>query len=170
MKSIKFILAAMSVMVMTFSCKNETQPEVKTVEVEAKTEQKAALDPNATYAKAEFGIEGMTCAMGCAKTIEKNISKMEGVKSATVDFDKQLAMVEYDVAKVTPTSLEEAVKKTGETYKVVNMNTTSTAKDHKACAADCKMACCADKKADANKTMACAKDCKMECCAKKEKV
>jgi hypothetical protein len=32
------------------------------------------------------------------------------------------------------------------------------------------MACCADKKADANKTMACAKDCKMECCAKKEKV
>jgi len=169
MKSIKFILVAMSVMAMTFSCKTETQPEVKTVEVDSKVEEKAALDPNATYAKAEFGIEGMTCAMGCAKTIEKNISKMEGVKSATVDFDKQIAMVEYDEAKVTPTSLEETVKKTGDTYKVVNMNTNSTAKDHKACAADCKMACCADKKADANKTMACAKDCKMECCAKKGK-
>lgn len=167
MKSIKFILAAMSVVLVTFSCKNESQPEVKTVEVEAKTEEKAALDPNATYAKAEFGIEGMTCAMGCAKTIEKNISKMDGVKSATVDFEKQIAMVEYDQAKVTPTSLEEAVKKTGETYKVVNMNAPSS-KEHK-CAADCKMACCADKKVDANKTMACAKDCKMDCCAKKGK-
>ena len=169
MKSIKFILVAMSVVVMTFSCKNESQPEVKTVEVKAKTEQKAALDPNATYAKAEFGIEGMTCAMGCAKTIEKNISKMEGVKWATVDFDKKIAMVEYDEAKVTPTSLEEAVKKTGDVYKVINMSTTSTT-NQKACAADCKMACCADKKADTEKTMACAKDCKMDCCAKKAKV
>ena len=122
MKHIKFIIATMSIMFVTFSCKNESQPEVKTVEAETKTEQKSVLDPNATYAKAEFGIEGMTCAMGCAKTIEKNISKMKGVKSATVDFDKKIAMVEYDEAKVTPTSLEEAVKKTGETYKVVNMN------------------------------------------------
>ena len=79
------------------SCKNETSPEVKTVETEVSTEV-AKLDPNAKYAKAEFGIEGMTCAMGCAKTIEKKIAKMEGVKSATVDFDRQLAMVEYDEA------------------------------------------------------------------------
>ena len=48
------------------------------------------LDPNATYAKAEFGIEGMTCAMGCAKTIEKKMAKMDGVKSAKVDFEKEM--------------------------------------------------------------------------------
>ena len=168
MKTLKNIIAVAVVVLITLNCKNEAKPEVKTVEVATKTSN--TIDPNATYTKAEFTIDGMTCAIGCAKTIEKKISKMEGVKSATVDFEKQIAMVEYDEAKVTPTSLEEAVKKTGETYKVVNMNTTSTSKDHKACAADCKMACCADKKADANKTMACAKDCKMECCAKKEKV
>ena len=42
----------------------------------------------------------MTCAIGCAKSIEKKIAKMEGVKSATVDFDRKLAMVEYNEAKV----------------------------------------------------------------------
>jgi Cu+-exporting ATPase len=127
------------------ACKNEINPELKTVEIKDKTET-AQLDPNAHYAKAEFGIEGMTCAMGCAKTIEKKIAAMEGVKSAKVDFDKQLAMVEYDDAKVTPTSLEEAVKKTGDMYSVKDMKTVESFSGEKhACKPDCKMACCAEK-------------------------
>lgn len=101
------------------SCKNETKPEVKTVEVA--TETSKTINPNATYAKAEFTIEGMTCAMGCAKTIENKIAKMDGVKSATVDFDKKLAMVEYDEAKVNPALLEQTVTKVSDTYKVTNM-------------------------------------------------
>jgi len=48
----------------------------------------------------------MTCEMGCAKTIEKKMAKMEGVKTAKVDFDTRLAMVEYDEAKVSPKSLQ----------------------------------------------------------------
>ena len=104
------------------SCKNDVQPEVKTAGVEvASKDVSETLDPNATYAKVEFGIEGMTCAMGCAKTIEKKMAKMEGVKSAKVDFDKRMAMVEYDEAKVTPESLEETVTKVGEVYKVKDM-------------------------------------------------
>lgn len=106
------------------SCKNETKPEVKTVEVA--TETSKTVDPNATYAKAEFTIEGMTCAIGCAKTIEKKIAKMDGVKSATVDFDKKLAMVEYNVAKVTPVLLEETVTIVSDTYKVSQMKTVAT--------------------------------------------
>ena len=154
------------------ACKNETQPEVKTVETGV-TEKTHTLDPNAHYAKAEFGIDGMTCAMGCAKTIEKKIAKMDGVKSAKVDFDKQLAMVEYDDAKVTPQSLEEAVKKTGDMYSVKDMKTVdSFSTDKKECKADCKMACCADKN-KSEQAMAdkkeCKKDCKMACCADKKK-
>jgi len=83
----------------------------------------AQLDPNATYAKAEFSIDGMTCAMGCAKTIEKKIAKMEGVKSAKVDYDRRLAMVEYDEAKVNTNALEATVTKVGEVYKVNDMKT-----------------------------------------------
>lgn len=105
------------------NCKNEAKPEVKTVEVA--TEASHSIDPNAHYAKAEFTIDGMTCAMGCAKTIENKIAKMDGVKSATVDFDRKLAMVEYNDAKVTPALLEETVTKVSDTYKVSNMKTAS---------------------------------------------
>ncbi|MEY8849578.1 heavy-metal-associated domain-containing protein [Psychroserpens sp. XS_ASV72] len=160
------IVAFLSMAIM--GCKTEAKPEVKTVENKELTVAKQELDPNATYAKAEFGIEGMTCAMGCAKTIEKKIANMDGVKSAKVDFEKELAMVEYDEAKVTPNSLEEAVAKAGDAYKVKDMKTVEHFSNEKeACKEDCTKACCADKtKAE---KMACAENCTKACCAEKKK-
>lgn len=169
MKTLKTItIVAIMALVFT-SCKNETQPEVKTVDVEVSKEASKSLDPNATYAKVEFGIDGMTCAMGCAKTIEKNMAKMDGVKSAKVDFDTRLAMVEYDEAKVTPQSLEEAVSKVADIYKVKEMHKVDEfGADSKSCKADCKKECCANK-SEAEKK-ACKADCKKACCSKdKEK-
>ena len=165
MKNLKKILAIATITIAAFSCKNETQPEVKTVDTEIEV-AKSKLDPNAKYAKAEFKIEGMTCAVGCAKTIEKKMAKMEGVKSATVDFERELAMVEYDEAKVTPASLESTVTSVADTYKVKDMNTVDAfSKSKKTCAADCKKDCCKNK----TEKKACAKDCKKACCTKKAK-
>ncbi|MEW4923193.1 heavy metal-associated domain-containing protein [Algibacter sp. 2305UL17-15] len=163
MKTIKYILGITLVTLLVVSCKNETKPEVKTVEVESTSETKE-LDPNATYAKAEFTVEGMTCAIGCAASIEKKIAKMEGVKFAKVDFDKKLAMVEYDEAKVNPESLENTVTSVADLYKVSDMKTVEDFSATKTCAANCKKACCAKDKA---KKTACKADCKKECCAKK---
>jgi len=119
MKIFKTVVLLTTLGLFAVACNNNVKPEVKTVDMEqTETTSEKQLDPNETYAKAEFGIEGMTCALGCAKTIEKKIAKMEGVKSATVDFDKRLAMVEYDNAKVTPMSLEEVVKSFGDLYTV----------------------------------------------------
>ncbi|WP_037348889.1 heavy-metal-associated domain-containing protein [Sediminibacter sp. Hel_I_10] len=126
MKTIKHILAVAVILISAVACKNNPEPEVKTVDTKTSNETTKKLDPNATYAKAEFKIEGMTCAMGCAKTIEKKMAKMDGVKSAKVDFERELAMVEYDEAVVTPNSLEEAVAKAGDTYKVKDMHTVDT--------------------------------------------
>ncbi|MCL5127496.1 heavy-metal-associated domain-containing protein [Algibacter sp. L1A34] len=109
------------VVTFAFSCKNDAKAEVKTVEHTNTNEAVAKLDPNATYAKAEFTIEGMTCAIGCAATIEKRIAKMEGVKSSKVDFDKKLAMVEYDEAKVSPESLTKTVTSVADLYSVKDM-------------------------------------------------
>ncbi|MDG5490949.1 heavy-metal-associated domain-containing protein [Psychroserpens sp. SPM9] len=167
MKTLKNIVAIALISVSMVACKSETTPEVKTVETSSEINTNAAkkLDPNATYAKAEFGIEGMTCAMGCAKSIEKKIAKMDGVKSAKVDFDKELAMVEYDEAMVTPTTLEEAVAKAGDTYKVKDMKTvTSFSSEKYECKGEGK-ACCANK--TEKEKMACAEDCKKDCCAGK---
>jgi len=116
----KILLIAVAV-VFSVACKNNDTPEVKTVETDSANLTAFSEDKDVVYAKAEFEIEGMTCAIGCARTIEKNIAKMDGVKFAKVDFDKKLAMVEYDQAKVTPASLESTVSKTGEVYKVHDM-------------------------------------------------
>lgn len=119
MKTIKHILSLLIIATVVISCKNEVKPEVKTVETETVKE----LNPNATYAKAEFTIDGMTCAVGCAATIENKIAKIEGVKSSKVDFDNKLAMVEYDKAKVNPTLLTETVASVADIYKVSDMKT-----------------------------------------------
>lgn len=173
MKTIKVLLGVAFLSIAVWSCKNEVTPETKTVEVEA-TDVKKQMDPNAVLAKAEFNIEGMTCAIGCAKTIEKKLAKMDGVKSAKVDFDNKLAMVEFDEAKVNTTNLEETVKGAGESYSVNGMKTVESFTSNgakKECGKDCKKACCAGKeKAEATNKKgkeACAKDCKKACCADK---
>ena len=183
MNRLKYTLL-IAVLTVFVGCKNETAPEVKTVEVETSKETKK-LNPNATYAKAEFGIDGMTCEIGCAKTIEKKLAKMDGVKSATVDFDRSLAMVEYDEAMVTPAILTETVTMVADVYKVKDMKTVDEFSKEKTCEMDCckgktaaekancKMDCCkedASKKSDSAKAtskMACKPDCKMACCANK---
>lgn len=122
MNTIKNLFSLVVVMLLIVACKNETELEVKTVEVNVTSKSVSpTIDENATFAKVEFGVEGMTCAMGCAKTIEKKIAKMDGVKSAKVDFEKRLAMVEYDEAKVSPESLEETVVSVAKVYKVKDM-------------------------------------------------
>lgn len=176
MKTLKNISLALLITIAFSACKNEATPEVKTVSTstEATVDEVKKLNPNATFAKAEFGIEGMTCAIGCAKTIEKKLAKMDGVKSAKVDFDRRLAMVEYDEDMVTPTSLSETVTKVADVYKVNEIKKVDDFS--KSCTMDCckgrtadekancEMACC---KADKDKKIACKEDCKMACCAKK---
>ena len=151
MKTLKLALGIALFSVIMWSCKNESEPQVKTVEVE-ETTAKSEIADDAVLAKAEFNIEGMTCAIGCAKTIEKKLAKMDGVKSAKVDFDKKLAMVEYDEAQVTTISLENTVTKASDTYSVNGMKTVESfstdgakAGDKSGCKEDCKEACCADK-------------------------
>ena len=118
----KLLLIGIAV-IFTTACKNKVAPEIKTIESESADLATFTSDPNVIYAKAEFQIDGMTCAIGCARTIEKKIAKMEGVKFAKVDFEKKLAMVEYDQAKVTPKTLEETVTKVGDIYKIKDIKT-----------------------------------------------
>jgi copper chaperone CopZ len=105
-----------------FSCKDTaSKPIVGSDETNTKKEVAVAAKPET----ASFKIDGMTCAMGCAKTIESKLSKMNGVQKATVDFDKKQATVEFDAAVITPEKLTKTVEATGdgETYKVSGMQT-----------------------------------------------
>ena len=105
-----------------FSCKDTaSKPIAGSDETNTKKEVAVAAIPET----ASFKIDGMTCAMGCAKTIESKLSKMNGVKKATVDFDKKQATVEFDAAVISPENLSKTVEATGdgETYKVSGMQT-----------------------------------------------
>lgn len=161
MKNILFIVA----MTLAFvSCKNNNTPETISVDTQAETVKKetTSQDIAANYNKAEFKIDGMTCAIGCAKRIESKLAAMDGVKSAKVDFEQKLAMVEYNEAKVDFDALTSTVGKVPGDYKISDMkNVDAFAKK---CDADCKKECCTKK--DAEKK-ACAEDCKKDCCTKK---
>ncbi|WP_309642669.1 heavy metal-associated domain-containing protein [Flavobacterium sp.] len=88
----------------------------------AATTAKHTINPEKVQT-ASFTITGMTCAIGCAKTIEKELSETDGVQKAAVDFDKKQATVSYDSSIQTPESLTKLVEATadGKTYKVSNM-------------------------------------------------
>jgi copper chaperone CopZ len=105
-----------------FSCKDTaSKPITGYDETNTKKEVAVAAKPET----ASFKIDGMTCAMGCAETIESKLSKMNGVQKATVDFDKKQATVEFDAAVISPENLSKTVENTGdgETYKVSGMQT-----------------------------------------------
>lgn len=125
---IKNCLVALTVTSALFiGCKNtESKSASENNEVKAeKKEVAAAVKPET----ASFKIDGMTCAIGCAKTIEEKLSKMDGVQKASVDFEKKQATVEFDAAILTPEKLVQAVETTGdgETYKVSNVKTATKA-------------------------------------------
>jgi len=99
-------------------CKDTASKPAKEVSA-VKKEMSVAKNPQ----KATFQIEGMSCAVGCAKTIEEDISKMDGVQKSSVDFDKKTAIIEFDADKI---KAEDLVKKAeaaadGVTYKVSNL-------------------------------------------------
>lgn len=72
---------------------------------------------------ASFTVEGMTCAIGCAKTIQEDLTILEGVQKATVDFGTKLATVTFDKTVQTPEKLTIVVEAAadGKTYKVSKM-------------------------------------------------
>ena len=127
MKKTKFILTATVIFCMTISCKNSSKAEVKTVEngsteiIETSEIVAGNFEDIENYAKAEFTIKGMTCAMGCAKTIEKKLAKTDGVLSAKVDFENELASVEFDADKIDKDAFKKIVTGVSDTYSIHDM-------------------------------------------------
>ena len=52
-----------------------------------------------------MGIEGMTCAMGCARAIETELKNVDGVSNAVVDFESATASIEFNPGLVSEAGL-----------------------------------------------------------------
>ena len=99
-----------------------------------------------------MGIEGMTCAMGCARAIETELKNVEGVSTAAVDFESATASIEFNPGIVSEAGLLAFVNdfKDG-SYKATTMLAQKNDKSKTSCCASKAKACSSDKKATANK-------------------
>jgi copper chaperone CopZ len=113
-------LLSLLITLLFISCK-ETASKPLSNSKESTAEEKVTVVTKPETAS--FKIEGMTCAMGCAKTIETKLSNMNGVQKATVDFDKKEATVDFDAAILNADKIKKTVESAadGETYKVSDL-------------------------------------------------
>lgn len=153
---------ALSVSVLLFTSCKEAVDAPKSV-VATSTEKPAI--PAEKLETASFTIEGMTCAIGCAKTIQKELSELNGVQSAAVDYDKKLATVSFDNSIQTTEKIVKIVEASGDglTYKVSDVKSSKNKamlylqdqekekKDNK------KKSCSSDEKASKEKKGCCSK-------------
>jgi len=65
-----------------------------------------------TLKKIVLPILGMSCAV-CAQRIEKKLSSLEGVETATVNFATEKAIVEYDPSLISPQEMISSIREIG---------------------------------------------------------
>src|SRR5512145_2998650 len=72
----------------------------------------AETDPGSAVARWTIPVEGMTCA-SCVARVEKGLSRVEGVASASVNLAAKTASVAVDPEKVGPWALASAIRDAG---------------------------------------------------------
>jgi Cu+-exporting ATPase len=83
-------------------------PPVQTASMRQEQTQQA----EATTRSTTFAISGMTCA-SCVRRVERSLSRVPGVTSASVNLATEQAAVRYDPAAASPTELITAVEHAG---------------------------------------------------------
>ena len=102
--------------VFLWGCQNKLVPKV--IEVPISQESPKKIEALGEKAYAKLSIEGMTCAIGCAVTIEKKLQRTSGVVSAKVDFETNTGWVTYDATMLNLDGISSVVKSTGASYSV----------------------------------------------------
>jgi mercuric ion binding protein len=153
----KFSFALLAVVFSLASC-SETTAQTKEVTQEVVGNSEMTMT-----------IEGMTCAMGCARAIEVELNNIEGVEAAKVNFEAANATLIYNGSLTSESSIVDFVNnyKNG-SYKALASKKACCASKEKACSPEEKAKCEASKKScsEAEK-VACEKSAKKACCASK---
>lgn len=139
-----------------FGCKKEIQKSTLPVQKE----------------NVSLAISGMTCEIGCAKTIASKLAKKEGVLDAKVTFKDSIATISYDANTTSKKKLIAFIDGIagGNLYTA----TLNTDKNTHTCKQNCKKNCelhaakkeCCTKNEEGK--MSCLKECKMACCTDKK--
>ena len=100
---------------------------------EVKKSEPSEVKKEATIAKMEtvsLSISGMTCEIGCARKIQSDLSKADGVASAKVIFADSLATVQFDANTTSKEDLIQLVNGIagGDAYTATEVKMTDTKK------------------------------------------
>ncbi|HYD91591.1 MAG TPA: heavy-metal-associated domain-containing protein [Flavobacterium sp.] len=106
-KNLSFIAIAA---LLVASCKDTSKDGNIETNEEMVTDTTQVKETAANLETTTFKIDGMTCPMGCAATIEQKLAKMDGVQEAKVDFESKTATISFDAAKQTPEKFVETVE------------------------------------------------------------
>ncbi|MEQ8909013.1 MAG: cation transporter [Vicingaceae bacterium] len=83
------------------ACDQKTETSEETiVNKEVLAENKESVD---------MKVEGMVCAMGCAKFIEKEVGDLSGIVASKVDFEEGTAKFEFDKSVMSAEEIESFI-------------------------------------------------------------
>ncbi|AMC11072.1 hypothetical protein Lupro_07350 [Lutibacter profundi] len=98
------------ILILTFlfiSC-SENKKETTAKKTEVKKTEVAA-----NYKSIEVDIEGMTCEIGCARTIQSKLSKVDGVTYSKVNFEAKKGIFTYDSNKLSEQDITNKISGIG---------------------------------------------------------
>lgn len=81
-------------------------PEQKVIEKNAEVEAEKTEVLAENKAEVKMEVEGMVCAMGCAKFIEDKVGGLSGVVASHVNFEEGIASFEFDKTAVSSEEIE----------------------------------------------------------------
>lgn len=118
MKALKIIFVFLIAVGTLTACKTEAKKDVK-------PESKEVIAANTQ--RLAFSISGMTCEIGCAKTIQSKLSKKAGITSAKVIFKDSLGLVEYNANEISKEDITAFVNGiAGGLYKTNNIKSVTS--------------------------------------------
>jgi len=105
------------------SCQS-TENEIEFVE---------SIQQNTAYiashnATSTLSIEGMTCEIGCVRTVKSHLSKMNGILTVDMNFDTartiDYSTVEFDTNLISETEMQAEIESIANgIYNIINVNT-----------------------------------------------
>ena len=99
-KAIFLLLAISALLIISCSVNDE---KGKTKDIKSDVLQIAKMET------VSLAISGMTCEIGCAKTIQSKLSKKEGVSDAEVVFTDSIATITFDSNKTSAENLSSFI-------------------------------------------------------------
>ena len=99
-KAIFLLLAISALLIISCSVNDE---KGKTKDLKSDVPRMAKMET------VSLAISGMTCEIGCAKTIQSKLSKKEGVADAVVVFTDSIATITFDSNKTSTEDLSSFI-------------------------------------------------------------